>query len=298
MVFSREPDGFDYQGTVIRPPSEAFSILIQTTLGCSHNKCSFCGTYKGKRFAIKDEETILRDLEFARKHCRRQDRVFFMDGDAMIIPQKRLVRLLDLVKEYLPWVTRVGVYANSKSVRLKSDEDLADLKARGLGIAYYGVESGDDETLRRINKGSDAAGLIEQGRRLMKAGIKLSVTVLLGIGGRERWLEHAQGTGRLLTELDPDFVGALTVMVLPGTPLAAEQAAGRFTLPTPEESLMELREMVANTHMTRGMFFSNHASNYLPLRIRYPHGRDEALQVIDRALAGKIGLKPEYLRGL
>lgn len=293
-----EPDGFDYQGIIIRPPSEADSILIQVTLGCSHNKCTFCGTYKAKRFAIKNDETILKDIAFAQKYCRRQDRVFLMDGDVMVIPQKRLVWILDQIREKLPWVKRVGVYANSKSVKLKSDDELAELKEKGLGIAYYGVESGDDETLTRIQKGGDAEKLILQGRRLKKAGIKVSVTVLLGIGGRERSTEHARATGELLTKMDPDYVGALTVMVIPGTPLAEEQAAGRWQLLEPGEVLLELREMVKHTDLSKGLFFSNHASNYLPLKIRYPGGKDDAIRMIDAALEGQIGLKPEWMRAL
>jgi radical SAM superfamily enzyme YgiQ (UPF0313 family) len=298
MDCSIEPDGFDYQGFVIRPPSEAHSILIQVTLGCSHNKCTFCGTYKDKRFAIKSDDIILRDLTFAQKHCRRQDRLFLMDGDVMVIPQKRLVWILEKIREMLPWVKRVGVYANSKSVKMKSDEDLRQLKELGLGIVYYGVESGDDVVLEKICKGGDHAKLVEQGRRVIEAGMKISVTVLLGIGGRERSLEHARETGRLLTEMDPDYVGALTVMVIPGTPLADEMDQGRFTLMEPPEILQELREMIAHTDLSKGMFFSNHASNYLPIKVRYPDGKDKALEVIDAALDGRVGLKPEWMRAL
>ena len=298
MDCSVEPDGFDYQGFVIRPPSEAYSILIQVTLGCSHNKCTFCGTYKDKRFAIKKDDIILRDLMFAQKHCRRQDRVFLMDGDVMVIPQKRLVWILEKIREMLPWVRRVGVYANSKSVKMKSDEELRQLKNLGLGIVYYGVESGDDVVLERICKGGTHAKLVEQGRRIIDAGMKLSVTVLLGIGGRERSMEHARATGRLLTEMDPDYVGALTVMVIPGTKLADEMDQGKFALLEPPEILLELREMIANTDLSKGMFFSNHASNYLPLKVRYPDGKAKALETIDAALDGRVGLKPEWMRAL
>jgi radical SAM superfamily enzyme YgiQ (UPF0313 family) len=293
-----EPDGFDYQGMVIRPPSEADSILIQVTLGCSHNKCNFCGTYKDKRFSIKDDATIERDLAFAAKYCRRQDRVFLMDGDALILPQPRLVKLLERIREKLPWVRRVGLYANSKSVKMKTDEELANLKAKGLSIVYYGVESGHDETLKWMNKGADSERLIAQGRRLIEAGLTLSVTVLLGIGGREKSLEHARATGELLTRMDPHFVGALTVMVIPGTLLAEAQARGEWTLLDRRETLMELREMVAATNLSRGYFSSNHASNYLPLKIKYPEGKEKALQTIDAALKGQIGLKPEWMRAL
>ena len=295
---SQIPNGFDYQGHLIRPPSEANSILIQATLGCSHNKCTFCGTYKDKRFTVKDEAILDRDLLFAKTYCKRQDRVFLMDGDALIIPQKRLARLLDKIRENLPWVRRVGLYGNSKSVKMKSDQELAELKEKGLGIVYYGVESGDDVTLDRICKGSKAENLILQGRRIKAAGIKLSVTVLLGIAGQARSLEHARATGELLTKMDPDYVGALTTMIVPGTKLADEQAAGAFKPPDAPESLAELREMIRNTHLTRGLFFSNHASNYLPLKVQYPGGREKALEVLDAALSGQVGLKPEWLRGL
>ncbi len=149
-----------YEGNCIRPPSEAFSILLQVTLGCSHNKCTFCGTYPDKRFAIKDDRIILNDILFASKYMKRQDRVFLMDGDALIIPQKRLMWILDRIKEHLPWVRRVGAYANTKSIRMKSPDDLQRLKENGLGILYLGVETGDDETLKRIRKGTSAQNLI------------------------------------------------------------------------------------------------------------------------------------------
>jgi len=293
-----EPEGFHYEGVLIRPPSEAFSILIQATLGCSHNKCTFCGTYKNKRFGIKPREVITQDLEFAARYCRRQDRVFLMDGDALIIPQERLVWILEQIREKLPWVRRVGVYGNRKSVSLKSDQDLKELRARGLGIVYYGVESGDDRTLEAIRKGSTSSQLVLEGRRLKEAGIKVSATVLLGIAGRTRSLEHARATGDLLTRLDPDFVGALTVTVIPGTPLHGEMTAGRWEQLETMQILAELREMVKATDLSRGLFFSNHASNYLPLKIRYPRGKAEALKIIDLALEGKVSLRPEWLRGL
>ncbi len=184
MTWSVEPEGMHYEGIVIRPPSEAFSILLQVTLGCSHNKCTFCGTYRDKRFTIKDEETILDDILFASKYMQGQDRVFLMDGDALIIPQKRLVWILDRIKEHLPRVRRVGAYANAKSIKIKTDEQLSELKGKGLRILYLGVESGDEETLQKIDKGTKASNLIIQGRRVKEAGSKLSVTVLLGIAGR------------------------------------------------------------------------------------------------------------------
>jgi len=287
-----------YEGNCIRPPSEAQSILLQVTLGCSHNKCAFCGTYDDKRFTIKDDDIILSDILFASKTMKRQDRVFLMDGDALIIPQKRLMWILGQLKEHLPWVRRVGSYANTKSIGLKTVEELEQLKENGLGILYLGVETGDDELREKIRKGSTAQACIEMGKKVRAAGIKLSVTVLLGVAGREGSLEHAKATGRLLSAMDPNYVGALTLMLVPGTPLYEEYHKGEFQIPDEQGFLLELREMISHTNLTRGLFFSNHASNYLPIKARLPKGKQEALDTIDSALRGEIGLKSEWMRGL
>ena len=294
----KESDSMHYEGNCIRPPSEAQSILLQVTLGCSHNKCAFCGTYDDKRFTIKDDDIILSDILFASKYMKRQDRVFFMDGDALIIPQKRLMWILGQLKEHLPWVRRVGSYANTKSIGLKTVEELEQLKENGLGILYLGVETGDDELREKIRKGSTAQACIEMGKKVRAAGIKLSVTVLLGVAGREGSLEHAKATGRLLSAMDPNYVGALTLMLVPGTPLYEEYHKGEFQIPDEQGFLLELREMISHTNLTRGLFFSNHASNYLPIKARLPKGKQEALDTIDSALRGEIGLKPEWMRGL
>ena len=183
-----------YEGNIIRPPSEAGSILLQVTVGCSRNKCTFCGTYRGERFRIKPDSIIMEDIEFAARYCGRQRRVFLCDGDALIIPQKRLLKILQAIQERLPWVTRVGVYANVKSLKMKTLEELKTLKTLGLGIAYMGLESGDDLTLQKINKGATAKDMIAMGQKARAAGIKLSITVLLGIAGRDRSRIHAAST--------------------------------------------------------------------------------------------------------
>ncbi|MBN1627021.1 MAG: radical SAM protein [Deltaproteobacteria bacterium] len=287
-----------YEGYCIRPPSESDSILLQVTLGCSHNKCTFCGSYKAKRFAIKNNDIILSDILYASKHFQRQDRLFLMDGDALIIPQERIVWILDRIREHLPWVKRVGSYANTKGINRKSPEDLTELREKGLGILFLGVETGDDDIRQKIRKGSDSAHCVEMGRKVKDAGIKLSVTVLLGIAGVEISLEHAKATGELLSRMDPDYIGALTVMLIPGTELWEEYQRGDFQLPDEEGLLRELREMILHTNITKGLFFSNHASNYLPLKARLPRGKQEALNLIDSALRGEIGLKPEWMRAL
>ncbi|MBW2004156.1 MAG: B12-binding domain-containing radical SAM protein [Deltaproteobacteria bacterium] len=287
-----------YEGTCIRPPSEANSILLQATVGCSHNKCTFCGTYKDKRFRIKDNDIILSDILFASRHMRDQDRLFIMDGDALIIPYRRLTWIFDKIKENLPWVTRVGIYANTKGIKMKSEEELIRLREMGLGIIYMGIETGDDQTLEAIRKGANAQRIVDMGKKVKQAGIKLSVTVLLGIAGRERSLIHAKATGELLSAIDPDYVGALTLMIMPGTPLANDLSAGRFELPDNSGMLMELREMIASTNLTRGFFFSNHASNYLPVKATLPKEKKQTLDLIDMALQGKVSLRPEWMRAL
>ncbi len=293
-----EDEGMHYEGYCIRPPSEADSILLQVTLGCSHNRCTFCGTYRDKPFRIKDDEIILSDIRYAARHMPREDRLFLMDGDALIIPQKRLVWILEQIREHLPRVRRVGAYANVKSISLKSQEELEQLRSLNLGILHYGVETGDDDIREAIRKGSTAATCIEMGRRVKEAGIQVWVTVLLGIGGRGKSLQHARSTGELLSAMDPDFVGALTVMLIPETPLYRDFHNGTFMLPDQTGLLQELREMITHTHLSRGYFFSNHASNYLPVRVKLPGGKQKALDVIDAALRGDVRLTPEWMRGL
>jgi radical SAM superfamily enzyme YgiQ (UPF0313 family) len=287
-----------YEGNIIRPPSEADSILLQVTVGCSRNKCTFCGTYTGERFRIKSDSIIMEDIAFAATYSRRQRRVFLCDGDALIIPHKRLINILSEIKKQLPWVTRVGLYANAKSLDLKTPDELKELKARGIGIAYMGLETGDDVTLKNINKGASSGQMIKMGRKARAAGIKLSITVLLGIAGRERSIIHAEETGRVLSAIDPEYVGALSLMLIPGTPLYNDYKAGKFTLIEPDEMLKELRVMINATNLTKGQFHANHASNYLPIKARLPKDKVATIKLIDMALAGKVSLKPEWLRAL
>jgi len=287
-----------YEGNIIRPPSEANSILLQVTVGCSRNKCTFCGTYKGERFRIKPDSVIMQDIAFAASHCKRQRRVFLCDGDALIIPQKRLIKILKEIEAQLPWVTRVGLYANAKALGMKTAEELKELNDHGVGIAYLGLETGDDVTLKKINKGATAAQMVDMGIKAKQAGFKLSITVLLGIAGPERSLIHARETGRILSAIDPDYVGALSLMLIPGTPLYQDYVSGEFRLIEPQQMLAELRTMIASTNLSRGLFHANHASNYLPIRARLPKEKASTLQLIDAALDGKVPLKPEYLRAL
>nr|MDA8403383.1 radical SAM protein [Desulfobacteraceae bacterium] len=198
----------------------------------------------------------------------------------------------------LPWIKRVGVYANTKGIRMKTPEELKALYENGLGIAYMGLETGDDETLKNIHKGADAATMIEMGRKIRASGINLSVTVLLGIAGRDRSQIHAQVTGEVLSAIDPEYVGALSLMLIPGTPLCTDHASGTFPLIEPIEMLREIRTMVEHTALSNGLFHANHASNYLPIRAKFPEEKQKTLALIDAALGGKVALKPEFLRAL
>ncbi|MBM9603508.1 radical SAM protein [Desulfopila inferna] len=287
-----------YEGNIFRPPSEAASILLQVTTGCSHNKCTFCRMYKEQPFKIKSDEKILQDILFAAQYCKNQKRLFLCDGDVLSLSHKRLSAILKLIRKHLPWTTRVGVYANTKSIYNKSVEQLSELRDLGLKIAYMGLETGDDQTLQAINKGANAQRMIEMGQKIRKAGIKLSVTVLLGIAGKQRSSIHAVETGRVLTAIDPEFVGALSLMLVPGTPLYQEHRQGLFSLPEPLEMLEEIKIMLQNTSLTEGYFHANHASNYLPIKARLPDDKAATLKLIENALQGRVGLKPEYLRGL
>ncbi|MFO7891771.1 MAG: radical SAM protein [bacterium] len=287
-----------YQGNIIRPPSEADSIILQATVGCSHNKCTFCGAYKNKRFTIKSDDILEKDISFAAEHFKHTRRLFICDGDALIIPQPKLASLLTIIKKQLPWLTRIGIYANAKSLKRKSLPELQELKEMGLGIIYMGLESGDDMTLKAVNKKSLSADMIKQGKKVKQAGIKLSITVLLGLAGPERSHIHARKTGKVLSQIDPEFVGALTLMLIPGTPLYDDYRKEIFTLLEPKQMLQELRSMIVHTNLSKGLFLSNHASNFLSLKIRMPRDKQTAIQKIDQALQGNIPLKPEWMRGL
>lgn len=289
----------DYEGFIIRPPSEAYSLLLQVTVGCSHNKCTFCGTYRQKKFKIKPLEQIKKDLNEA-SHYEGVDRVFLCDGDALIIPQPRLKEILGLINENLPGIERIGTYANAKSILRKSVDELTELKALGLNIIYLGVETGNAELLKKIHKGVTYEQMVEAGRRVRDAGIMISVTVLLGIGGIDKSIEHAMETAKILTDMDPDYVGALTLMFVPETELYEDYLAGRFLLPDTFGFIRELYLMIGHSNFTNCYFTSNHASNYLPIKAYLPREKEKVLKLINSVLKEKDvrQIRPEYLRGL
>lgn len=288
-----------YVGAVYRPPSEAGSLIIQATLGCRHNKCAFCGSYLEKPFSIRKLEEIREDLRDA-TYMGPVTKVFLADGDALCIPQKRLLEILESVNEFFPSVERVGIYANAKDVLRKSPEELTELRALKLGIIYLGVETGDEELLKRICKGATYNEMVQAARRVKESGIVLSVTVLLGIGGVEGSSRHAAETARILTDMDPDYVGALSVMLVPGTPLHKDYVQGLFRLPDPFGLIVELRTMIAESSFSHCVFRSNHASNYLPVKATLPKDKERILEAIDSVLLArdKRKLRPEFLRAL
>jgi radical SAM superfamily enzyme YgiQ (UPF0313 family) len=289
-----------YEGLVIRPPSEANSLILQVTVGCSHNRCTFCPAYKAKRFRIKGFQEIRQDIDEAQSSFPSMRRVFLADGDALIIPQTKLLEILNYLHLRFPAIQRIGSYANIKSILRKSVAELKELKERKLSILYLGIESGDDQTLSTVHKGASFDTIVEAASRVKEAGIKLSVTVLLGVGGKERSVIHAHKTAELLTRIQPDYVGALTLMIMPEAPLYSLAEEGLFTLPSPFELLGELRTMIVASDLHNCLFFSNHASNYLPLKARLPKDKEDCVQLLDGILARNDSavLTPEYRRAL
>ena len=286
---------------IIRPPSEANSFLLPVTIGCSHNKCTFCGTYPGVKFRIRHLEDIKQDIDqVARNYSRSLKRVFLEEGDALIAPQRILVGVLKHLNEKFPSLARIGTYATPQAGLIKSVDELKELNRLGLKIAYMGVETGDEELLKKINKGASYDQIVEAGRKIRQAGITLSVTVILGLGGVEGGKNHALATARILSDIDPEFAGTLTILLVPGTPLHKEWEEGKFTLISPFQSLEELKLIIENSNFTNCFFTANHASNYLPIKVRLPRQKAETVKLIDEVLATKdmSRLRPEFTRAL
>lgn len=289
-----------YQGTVIRPPSEAYSYILQVTYGCSHNCCTFCGTYLDKPFQPRNSTEIFEDITLAKQTMPYTRRVFLADGDALVLSNRRLIEILDRLNAAFPHLKRVGSYANAQNILNKSPEELGILRQKGLKILYLGLESGSDDVLKRIDKGTSAAQMIAAVRKAKTAGIRVSVIGILGIGGAELSKQHAVATGQVVSAMDPDYFSMLTLMLVPGTKLHQQWQSGEFELLSPEEMLAELRTVIANLDgLTNCVFRTNHASNYLPLKGTLPQDKSPLLATLDGALVlGKDALRPEYRRGL
>lgn len=296
MAEQNIPDGFDYQGDVYRPPGEADSILIQATVGCSHNTCTFCSGYRGKPFAIKGQEILEQDLRFAEQYCKRQDRVFIIDGNALVMPMPRWQWLLANIQRRLPWITGVGCFATAMDIAAKSDKELQQLRTLGLDRVYMGVESGLADVLVRIRKGITPQGLLDQGRRAKAAGMELQVSLIIGIVNEMQSFEHARATGTLLSAMDPDVVTVLTLVPQPGTPMREELNKRELVPPDQLGVLRELRELLRHTNLNGGLFDCGHSTGYLSFKVCLPDQKQNGLDYIDAALAKRIPLRPDSLR--
>ena len=287
-----------YEGKLYRPPSEADAYILQATIGCSWNHCTYCDMYRDKTFRVRDLAATLEDLEVAGGvHGSEVEKVFVADGDALVLSMEHWRSILEGARRAFPRLRRVSCYAMARNVLAKTPPELAELRAAGLSLLYIGPESGDDVTLKRIAKGDDAATHVLAAERAHAAGMQLSVIALLGIA-MDRSLEHARGTAELVTKMDPAFFSALTVTVVEGTPLHQLAKKGRFAVPPIPSLLGELRTMVDEARPSDAVFRTNHASNYLPLGGHLPRDRARIVEVIDAALAGKIPLRAESRRGL
>ncbi len=275
--------------------------MLPLTLGCSHNRCTFCGTYRGVRFRIRPIAEVKADIDrIARNFSSSVGKVFLENGDALVCRQEMLVEILEYLNKRFPRMERVGSFATPQSLLRKSVDELKALKDLKLQIIYLGVESGDEEMLKRIEKGVTPARMVEAGKKVKAAGITLSVTIILGLGGTEGYGQTPLETAKVLSEIDPDFCAALTLILQRWCPLREAYERGEFKLASPFQSLQELREIIAHSNFTNCLFTSNHASNYLPVRFRLPQQKEEGLKMLDKVLAARDerALRPEYLRAL
>lgn len=290
-----------YEGNIYRPPSEARSYILQCTVGCTHNRCTFCSMYKDKKYRVRPLEEIKADIRMAKLYYGDLDKVFLADGDALAVENSDLLEILRDLYQAFPSLHHVGIYASPDSILKKEMSELTALKEAGLTIAYLGVETGDPQLLKDIRKGVTYEEMVEAGRKIRSAGILLSITVLLGLAGRTPGtVDHARNTAKICNEINPDYIGALTLMLEPGTALYRQMQKGEFELPGPFEILDELRIMIENLEVQDTEFRSNHASNYLAVKGRLPYDKVKLLELINAVIKknDRNYLRPEYLRGL
>ncbi|MFR9019029.1 MAG: radical SAM protein [Fusobacterium sp.] len=289
---------YEYDYPLYRPPSEAYSLIIQATLGCSQNKCTFCSMYKSKKFTIKPLEQIKKEIDFFRIYVKKAERIFLADGDALIMPMKILKEIFIYINEKFPEAERISLYGSPKSILLKTPEELLELKNLGLGLIYLGVESGSDKILSSVKKGVSREEIITAGKKVKKVGIPLSVTAIAGLGGKENSIEHAVETASLISEINPDYFGVLTLMLEEGTELLEEYKKENFIPLSSSEILEETKLMIKNINVKEKCIFrSNHASNYVSLKGTLPYETENILKTIDYALENNE-IKSEFLRRL
>ena len=285
-----------YYGSVYRPPSEAYSLIVQVTYGCSHNTCAFCGMYKEKRFALRPLEEVLEDFRLARQYYRNVGRIFLADGDALVRKVSDLVTILDTIRELFPECERVSSYASPTSLQIRTDEELQLLRDKGLTLLYMGLESGCDDVLKLMRKGHTSAEIVECGQKVKRNGIGLSVTAITGLGGPELMEAHAVDTAKALNAMNPEYIGILTLVVEDGTPLQDWVREGKFRLLTPAQVLQETKLMVENFDSPGSIFRMNHASNYLSLKGTLNEDKEAMLSQIRQAEQHMETLRPEGWR--
>jgi len=288
-----------YDEPVYRPPSEAESLILQATIGCSHNGCVFCYMYKEKSFRVKPWGELKAEIDYSARRWPGTRRIFLADGDAFVLGTNRLERVLDSLGASFPGLQRVTAYATPQNLLAKSALEMKRLRGKGLSILYYGVESGDPELLQMIGKGASPDEMAEGCSSAREAGIKLSVTVILGLGGREGSLRHARATAGLLNRIQPNYLSALTLMLGPFEEEYRQRMQPGFAFNSPLDDVRELREIVSRLETERCIFRSNHASNYLPLKGTLMRDRERLLAEIERAIENPDALlRPEWMRGL
>lgn len=288
-----------YEGSVYRPPSEAYSLIVQVTIGCAHNKCTFCSMFKDKRFRVRKIDEVIEDLESARRHYRSVNRIFLADGDALVLQNKDLLVILDHIKKLFPECERVGIYGSPQDVLRKTQEELTELSEHGIGIVYIGAESGSDKVLIDIKKGATRAQIIESVKKIEASGIQASVTFISGLAGRDGWEDHAIESGTMISEMEPSYVGLLTLLTEPGAELHRDIIEGRFNTLNPIEVLKETELMLENINVTKTCVFrSNHASNYLSLKGNLPVDKERMLQQLRNAMKHTDMLKDDRFRML
>lgn len=290
-----------YEGNIFRPPSEANSYILQATVGCSHNRCTFCAMYKDKKYRVRSMDEIKTDIRMAKEYYGDVEKVFLADGDALAMDSSDLLEVLNTLYAAFPSLRHVGIYASPDSIIAKQMSELTALRAAGLTIAYLGVETGDPQLLTDIRKGVNYDEMVQAGRMIRQAGILLSVTILLGLAGRTpQALDHALNTAKILNDINPDYIGALTLMLVPRTELFRRMERGEFELPGPFEILDEMYIIIENLDVQGTEFRSNHASNYLPIKGRLPEDKEKMLKLIKGIIDkhDRSYLRPDYLRAL
>jgi len=290
----------NYYGTVIRPPSEADSLILQVTLGCSDNSCIFCPAYKDKKFKIKNIKEIEKDIATAAVYYPETRRVFLADGDALIVAQKDLLAIFDKIIAAFPLVSRISMYASAKSVELKTVDELKQLQSKKMSLVYTGFETGDEDVYKFTRKYGSAQKNIETVLKLKQAGIKSNITVILGLGGEKFSLKHAENTAAVLNKARPEQIAALTLMIVKNTPMYEICRLKQFRMPDEFAILKELKTLLENMTDFKCLFFSNHASNYVPVSARFPKDRKKVINILDKIItqSDKRLLRNENLRNL